>query len=181
MTNPKIDLKYIFPIFISVFASTILHEIAHWSMGEVLGNKMIATLNGTYASSGNYLQDWHRNYVTMAGPVFTVLQAVLFYFLILKYRRIELYPFLFFPFVFRVAAGLANFAGPNDEGRFGMSLGIGLFTVSIVVCSFLYHLVFNMSKRLNIRLKFNIISFFLCVLFLLFLTFIDHKFQIKLI
>lgn len=180
MTNPKIDLEYIFLIFISVFASTILHEIAHWSMGEILGNEMIATLNGTFPSSENYLQDWHRNYVTMAGPIFTVLQAILFYFLILKYKRIQFYPFLFFPFTFRVAAGLANFAGPNDEGRFGMSLGIGLFTVSIVVCSFLFYLIFRTSKRLNIRLKFNIISFILCVLFLLLLTFIDHKFQIRL-
>ena len=178
--NPKIDLKYIFLIFISVFASTILHEIAHWSIGEILSNKMIATLNGTYPLSGNYLHDWNRNYVTMAGPIFTILQAILFYFLILKYKRIELYPFLFFPFVFRVAAGLANLAGPNDEGRFGMSLGIGLFTVSIVVCSFLFYLVFKTSKRLNISLKFNVISFSLCVLFLLLLTFIDHKFQIRL-
>ncbi len=177
--SPKIDLKYILLIFISVFASTILHEIAHWSMGEVLGNKMIATLNGTYPS-GNYLHEWHRNYVTMAGPIFTILQAILCYFFILKYKRIELYPFLFFPFVFRVAAGLANLAGPNDEGRFGISLGIGLFAVSIVVCSFLFYLVFKTSKRLNIRLKINIISFFLCVLFLLLLTFMDHKFQLRL-
>lgn len=178
--NPKITLKYIILIFIAVFASTILHELAHWSMGEILGNRMTATLNSTFPITGEYQKEWHRNFVTMAGPIFTICQAILVYFLILKYKRIELYPFLFFPLVFRIGAGLANFAGPNDEGRFGMSLGIGLFTVSILVCGFLFYLVFKTSRRLKISLKFNSISFFLCVVILLFLTFIDHQFQIRL-
>jgi hypothetical protein len=177
----KIDLKYIFIVFIAVFVSTIFHELAHWTIGEVLGNKMIATLNGTKPISGELLHEWNRNYITMAGPLFTVLQAIFFYFLIVKYKKIELYPFIFFPFVMRLAAGLANFLNPNDEGRIGLSLGIGLFTISIIVCSFLFYLVYKTSKKLTISLKFNIISFILCCLFLLLLTFIDAKFKIKII
>lgn len=175
----KINLKYIFIIFIAVFASTIFHELAHWFVGEILGNKMTATLNGTKPISGELMHEWNRNYITLAGPLFTVLQAILFYFLIIKYKKIKLYPFILFPFVMRLFAGLANFLNPNDEGRLGLSLGIGLFIISIFVCSFLLFLAYKTSKKLTISIKFNIISFILCCLFLLLLTFIDAKFQIK--
>lgn len=177
----KINLKYIFIVFIAVFASTIFHELAHWSIGEILGNKMTATLNATNPVSGELLHEWNRNYITIAGPLFTVLQAILFYFLIIKYKKIELYPFVLFPFVMRLAAGLANFLSANDEGRLGLSFGIGLFTISIFVCSFLFYLVYKTTKEQKISIKFSIISFILCCLFFLLLTFIDAKFKIKII
>ena len=179
-TKSRINVKYILLLFIAVFASTIFHEYAHWSIGEILGNEMNATLNGTNPVAGEYINEWNRKYVTLAGPLFTVLQAILFYFLITKYRKIELYPFLLFPFVMRFFAGLANFLGANDEGRLGLSLGIGLFTLSILVCSFLLFLVYKKSKEMEIGMKFNIISFLLCSLFLLLLVFIDAKLKIKL-
>ena len=177
----KINFKYILMIFIAVSASTIFHELAHWSIGEILGNKMTATLNATNPISGELLHEWHRNYITLAGPLFTVLQAILFYYLITKYQKIELYPFILFPFVMRLAAGLANFLNPNDEGRIGLSLGIGLFTISIFVCSILFALVYKTSKVFKIALKFNIINFMFCCLFLLLLVFIDAKFKIIII
>jgi hypothetical protein len=180
-TFDKMSLKYVFIILIAVFASTIFHELAHWLMGEILGNKMTATLNSTNLISGEYLHEWNRNYITMAGPIFTVLQAIIFYFLLFKYNRIELYPFLFYPFVFRLAAGIANIFGPNDEGRFGQSMGVGLFTISIIICSFLLILIYKISKAHKISLKFNMISFLLCCIFLLLLTYLDAKFKIKII
>lgn len=178
---PKITFTYILLLFVAVFATTILHELAHWAMGEILGNRMVATLNGTNPISGTFVANWHRNFTTAAGPLFTIFQALLFYFVILKYRNIKLYPFLFFPFVMRFAAGLANFMGPNDEGRLGLDFGIGLFSLSIIVCLFLLTLVYSTSKKMRITFVFNLISFVLCIVFLLFLTFIDAKFQIKII
>jgi hypothetical protein len=179
--NYRVNIKYIFLMFIAVFLSTILHELSHWGIGEILGNKMAATLNGTNPVSGELQNEWNRNYITLAGPLFTVLQAILFYFLILKYRKIELYPFLFFPFVMRFAAGLANLLSLNDEGRLGMSIGVGVFTISIFVCSFLLVLVYKATKELKINWKFNALSFILCCLFLLLLTYIDTKFKVKII
>lgn len=178
-SNYRIDLIYILIIFIAVLTSTVFHELAHWSMGEILGYEMTASLNGTSLITGEFLYEWEKNLVTIAGPLFTVLQAILLYFLLKKYKSIEFYPFLLFPFVMRFAAGLANFLGPNDEGRLGLSFGIGLLTISIIVCSFLFILVYKTSKELKISLKFNVISFFLCFFVLVLLTFIDAKYKIK--
>lgn len=177
----RINLKYVFLLFVAVFLSTILHELSHWSTGEILGNEMTATLNGTNPVREQLKNEWNRNYITVAGPLFTILQAILFYFLLLKFKKMEFYPFLFFPFVMRVAAGFANFLSPNDEGRLGLSLGIGLFTISIIVCVFLFTLVYKATKQLKISLIFNILSFILCIIFLLLLTFIDAKFKFKII
>lgn len=177
----KIDLKYIFIILIAVFLSTLFHELAHWFTGEILGNKMTMNLNSANVISGEYKHEWNRNIITMAGPLFTVFQAIVIYFMLNKYPEKNLYPFLLFPFTMRFWAGLANLLGPNDEGRFGLSLGIGLLTVSIIVCCFLFFLVFKSSKKHYFNLKFNLISFLLCSLFLIILSFVNEYFKLKII
>lgn len=177
----KIDLKYVLIVLCAVFFSTLFHEVAHWSMGEILGNDMYTSLNSAGPISGHYIQKWHTHAVTLAGPLFTILQAILFYFLLNKYPKKELYPFLLFPFAMRFWAGLANLLGPNDEGRLGLSLGIGLLTLSIIVSCFLFFLAFKSSKRHNFSLKFNLISFLLCSVFLIILSFVNEYFKLKII
>lgn len=54
-THQKIDLKYILIVLCAVFFSTLFHELAHWSVGEILGNDMHASLNSAGPISGNYI------------------------------------------------------------------------------------------------------------------------------
>lgn len=142
---------------------------------------MSMTLNSVNPVSGELLHEWHRNIITISAPIFTVLQALVFYFIYNKSKNRNLYPFLFFPFVYRLAAGLANMLGPNDEGRFGLSIGVGLYTVSILVCTFLFFLIYKTSILNKISLKFNVITFMLCSIFLLFVVFINDYFHIRII
>jgi hypothetical protein len=181
ITLNKIDLKYIFIILIAVFFSTLFHELAHWSMGEILGNKMNATLNSANIISGEYKHKWDRNLITATGPLFTIIQAIVIYFLLNKYPKRELFPFLLFPLAMRFWAGLANLLGPNDEGRLGLSFGIGLLTISFIVCCFLFFLVYKSSKKHHFSLKFNLLSFLFCSIFLIMLSFINEYFKIRII
>lgn len=178
---PKITLKYILFLFIAVLISCFFHEFAHWVTGELLGNKMSMSLNGASTIAGEYTAAWHANWVTFAGPGFTVVQAIVFYFLVDKTKNIKLYPYLFFPFVYRFFAGIANMFGANDEGRLGLHFGIGLYTLSILVSSFLLFLIIRFSIKNKISLKFNLITFFLCAFFLLLIVFLDQYFKIKII
>lgn len=177
----KINLKYSLLLFIAVLLSCFLHEFTHWITGELLGNRMSMSLNGASPISGEYVNDWNANIITISAPIFTVLQAVFFYFYVEKIKNFYVYPFLFFPFVYRFFAGLANGLGPNDEGRFGLSLGIGLYTVSIIFSSFLFFLILKFSLKNKVSLKFNIITFLLCSISLLLIVFIDQYFKIKII
>ncbi len=177
----KINIKYILLLFIAVLLSCFFHEFIHWLTGELLGNKMSMSFNGASPISGKYKEEWHANIITISAPIFTVIQAIVFYFVLQKNKNIYLYPFLFFPFVYRFFAGLANMLGPNDEGRFGMSFGLGLYTVSILFSSFLFFLIFKYSVKNKIGLKFNLVTFFLCAISLLFIVFMDQYFKIKII
>ena len=180
MTN-KIDIKYILILFIAVFLSSFFHELTHWTIGEILGNKMDLSLNSVNPISGEYPREWNRNIVTISAPLFTIFQSIFFYFLINKYPKKEFYPFLFYPFAYRLFAGIANSFGPNDEGRFGLFYNIGLYTISIIVSLFLLFLVIRSSKKNKLSLKFNLINFLFCLIFTLFISFIDQYFHIKII
>ena len=94
--NKKIDLKFIGIIFIATFFSYFLHEFGHWIVGELLGNNMIMQLNGAYPESGRYVNDWNTILVFLGGPIITISQALLAFFLIKKYQKLFIYPFLFF-------------------------------------------------------------------------------------
>lgn len=177
----KINITYIFILLAAVFVTTLLHELAHWAMGEALGYNMTATLNSTDIVLGNFTKEWHKNSTTAAGPLFTILQAVVCYFIVNKKFCKEWYAFLFFPFVMRFWAGLANLLGPNDEGRLGLTFGIGLLSIPFVVCSFLLFLVYKTSKTHHLSFKFNSLSFLFSSLFLLLLVFINDYFHIKII
>ena len=139
------------------------------------------SMNTVSSISGTYKHEWNRNLITAAGPLFTILQAIVFYFILRKSSDIRLYPFLFFPFVYRFFAGLANMFEANDEGRLGLSWGIGLYTLSIIVGAFLLFLIFRYSREHKISLKFNLLNFLLCSLSLLLIVFADQYFKFKII
>jgi hypothetical protein len=65
----KIDKIYIAVFAIAVFFSWILHELAHWTVGEYLGYKMGMTLNSSYPISGHYSSDLNYQIISAAGPV----------------------------------------------------------------------------------------------------------------
>lgn len=177
--SAKFNLKYTLFLFIAVLLSCFFHEFSHWLTGEVLGNKMSMSLNSASPVSGEYIEQWHANIITISAPIFTVLQAVFFYFYIDKVKKITLYPFLFFPFVYRFSAGVANVFGANDEGRFGLSFGLGLYTVSIIFSAFLLFLIIKTSQKHKIGLKFNLLTFFLCAVSLFLVVLIDQYFKLE--
>lgn len=179
--DQKINLQYIMWLFIAVLLSCFFHEFTHWLTGEILGNKMSMSLNTASPVNGEYVKDWHANIITISAPIFTVLQAVVFYFLLDKRKSFHLYSFLFFPFVYRFFAGIANSFGPNDEGRFGLSIGVGLYTISIIFSTFLLFLIIRFSLKHKISFKNNLITFILSALSLLLIVFIDQYFKIKII
>jgi hypothetical protein len=166
MKNLNQNLQYVLAAALAVFLTSLFHELAHWVTGELLGNRMAMNLNAAYPVSGEYLQPWHAHVITAAGPIFTVLQAFVFYLLTRKYKHKFLYLFLFTPLIMRVLALFMNFLTPNDEGRISLALGLGLLTVPIVVCSILFLLTWKVSRQNGYSVKFNAVSTVLVIFFL---------------
>jgi hypothetical protein len=177
----KIDKKYVAVFAIAVFLSWTLHELAHWSVGEYLGYKMVITLNSGYPLSGQYSKDLHYQIISGAGPIFTLCEALLVFILMIQRQRILLYPFLFTCFYMRLFATIISFRNPNDEARISSAIGIGKFTLPIIMTSILFALIYKVSKKYSFSSNFNFANLGLTILFSSILILTDMYFKIRLL
>lgn len=140
---------------VAVFVTFLLHEFSHWLTGEWLGNEMTMSFNSASPKQGIYAGSQDFFWVSLAGPVVTLLQALIVSFLMMKRKFLFLYPFLIAPLVMRILAGVMNAINPNDEGRVSLALGLGLYTVPILMCVMLLILVRKVSVQWNFKKTFN--------------------------
>lgn len=154
-TDIKINLKLILLFIPVAYASYLFHEFGHWIVGELLGNDMTYSLNNASARSGHYMDASHELYVSIGGPAFTILQSVIFFFILRKYRNIYVYPLLFFPMFMRFFSLVFGGFSKQDEAKISAILGIGSYSIAIIVLLVLFLFVLRASKILGINLKTN--------------------------
>ncbi len=173
-------IKYVAVLIVASLLTFFFHEMFHWIGYQLLGYDAGFTLNGAGVKDSSIsLTKTHRIITSALGPIFTIIQAVVFFFILKKRKNILLYPFLFLPFVMRLGAGWANRFQPNDEGRISLDLGLNLYVVSAVVVAFLFYLIFKISRENKISWVLNLITLVLSLLLLLGIAFIDFKFKIR--
>ncbi len=161
----RISFTYVLVTLAAVIVSWLIHEFAHWSTGELLGNEMVMTLNTSYPKAGIYLEDWHGTIISAAGPIITLIQAIIFYFLLKKGAGKFLFPFLLTCLYMRSVAGVINFINLNDEGRISRDLGLGSFTLPFIIFGILFYLVYSMASTKEYGAKFITITTLLIMLF----------------
>ena len=177
--RPVIDKKYIAVFALALFSSWIFHELAHWAVGEYLGYKMAMTLNSGYPISGQYSKDIHYQIISAAGPIFTLCEAIFVFILMVRKRRVLLYPFLFTCFYMRLFAAIMSFRNPNDEARISTAMGIGKFTLPAIITLTLFALVYKISKTYKLDIKFNMVNLGLAILFSSIIILADMYFKIR--
>ena len=156
MTINKKTLVRLYLMFIpTAYFSYLFHELGHWIFGEFLGNDMIYSLNYVWPKEGHYLNDSHNLYVSIGGPAFTILLAVISLLVLEKYSTIYVYPVLFFQFVLRFFSLVFGGFHQQDEARVALIMGIGTYTVGIIVILILLLIVIRASYKLKIELKQN--------------------------
>ena len=150
-----IDVKF-YLLFIPVaYFSYLFHEFGHWTVGEILGNPMLYSLNIVAPEAGYYLHASDDLWVSLAGPGFSLLQAIVGFLVIEKSQALYAYPFAFFPMFNRFFSDLLGGFSKQDEARIALLLGTGIYLVAIVVLSLLLLIVIRCSYRLNINAKTN--------------------------
>ena len=143
------------------FISYLFHEFGHWSIGEILGNNMAYRLNGAWPINGPYLNPQHGLYVGIAGPAFSILQALIALFFIKKFNSKYAFPFLFFPLFMRFFSLAFGGFNKQDEAGISASLGIGTYTVAIVVIVISILIIWRGAYKL--KLGFKEINFFILI------------------
>lgn len=132
------------------YVSYLFHEFGHWSVGEILGNDMFYSLNYVWPKSGHYINESHDLYVSIGGPAFTILLALVALFFLEKYSSVYAYPVLFFQFVCRFFSLVFGGFSKQDEAGISRLMGIGTYTAAIVVLLILILIAIRASYKLKI-------------------------------
>ena len=153
LTNSKINWKVAFLFIPVAFLTYLFHEFGHWIVGEMLGNDMVISLNNSTVRSGCYIAKTHDLYISMGGPVFTILQAIMFLALIEKTKSIYAYPLVFFAAFSRFFSIVFGGFSLQDEARISSLLGIETYLAAIIVLFLLSLIVWRSSYVLKLNLK----------------------------
>jgi len=156
MIIDKKILVRLYLLFIPIaYFSYLFHEFGHWIVGEFLGNDMVYHLNYVWPKAGHYLHESHNLYVSAGGPIFTVLLAVISLLILEKFSTTYAYPVLFFQFVIRFFSLVFGGFSQQDEARISAIMGIGTYTVGIIILIILLLIVIRASYKLKMDLKQN--------------------------
>lgn len=177
--NNTITLSYCVITALAVFVTWELHEFAHWATGTASGYDMVMTLNKTYSLTG--VTNSQAQLISAAGPVVTLLEAIVI-FLVMRYRNSgSLYAFLFTCFYCRLFAAFISFLNLNDEARISKYLGIGTFTLPLIMSAVLFMLVYNTSRRYGFNGRFNAATLGLVIFFSSVIILADQFFHVRLL
>ena len=147
--NWKIALLFI-PV---AFLTYLFHEFGHWIIGEIFGNDMVLSLNSAAPRNGSYLGKTHELYSSMGGPVFTILQVIIFLAIIEKTKSIYVFPVVFFAAFSRFFSIVFGGFCRQDEAKISSPLNIGTYTVALIVLLILFLIVLRSSFLLKVNLK----------------------------
>ena len=135
-------------LFLVGIGSFAVHEFAHWIAGVALGYDMIATPNHVWSVTPMSAAD--QMLVSASGPVVTVLQAMLGFWLVRHRRSLSGFALLYMAFFMRLLAGGVSLFNPNDEARISQALGLGTWTLPLLVVAGLLVLVVSASRTLRL-------------------------------
>jgi len=176
----RVDTKYLLVTGLAVALSWTIHEFAHWSAGTFLGYDMAMTLNKVFPVNGQYSSSSHYQIISAAGPLLTLAEAIVIFVIMRRMEIKLLYPFLFTCLYMRFFATIISFRNPNDEARISKSLGLGTFTLPIIMTAILLLLVYKVSLQYGFDIKFNIINLGLIIFFSSFIILADQFFHVRL-
>ncbi len=126
----------------------ILHELAHLFAALALGHDAIIRINSVSVLTDASTID--RIFIDLAGPVMTIALAAIGLCGMLYRNSVMGFNLLVAMTAQRgLAAGMSLLANPNDEYRIGEALGIGAWTVHVIVLLILAGMLFFAASKMR--------------------------------
>ena len=147
--NWKVALAFI-PI---AFFTYLFHEFGHWTIGEILGNDMIISLNNSAPKSGHFNTNSAALWSAIGGPLFTILQAIIFLLITQRTKSIYAYSFVFFAVFSRFFSIVFGGINLQDEARISSMLHVNEYLVAGIVLLILFLLLWRSSRIMNLNFK----------------------------
>jgi hypothetical protein len=156
----RVGASYFLLLVGIVLVTHLIHEGAHWLAGTALGHQMSFGLNGVSPSAPTTARDYLI--YSAAGPIVTVIQGLVAFLMIQARSSLIAYGFLFYAALMRASAALISLFNPNDEARISLELGIGQWTLPILVSGLLIGLTVAASRHLRLGWKTNLLTYLVC-------------------
>ena len=151
LQRSALPLKFYMNLFFVGIGTFLVHEFAHWLTGVAIGHDMVATPNHVW--SKNPMSALDQAMVSAAGPVITIAQGIVGFWLV-KNRQSQLgFALLYMAFFMRLLAAGMSFYNPNDEARVSQLIGFGTWTIPLIVVAGLFALLVSASRNLKLRFR----------------------------
>lgn len=129
--RPALESRFYLTLVWVGLATFVLHESAHWIAGRLVGLDVRFSLNGV-TPIGPVTTAQHVA-MSAAGPAVTIVQAIVAFVMLRARPGATALAFLIWAAFMRLVASGLSLVLPNDEARIGSLIGIGYWTLPVVV------------------------------------------------
>ena len=136
---------------LAAFITHLVHEGAHYLAGKAFGFDMRFGLNAV--SNLSPAEPWQQAVVSAAGPLVTILQALVAFVVVMSIRSHRAFAFVYIAAFMRLVATGVSFMHPNDEARVSLYLGMGMWMLPLMVSFVLVVLAVKASRKLELTWK----------------------------
>lgn len=138
-------------------ATFVVHEAAHWAAGELLGYPMRPGLNSGVPLRPTTVRD--AMLISAAGPAVTILIALAAFRRVLATGSTTAFAFVIWAAFMRLVAAGLGFVMPNDEARISAGLGLGAWTLPLLVSAGLVALAWIAGRRVRVTWRTGLLCY----------------------
>jgi len=149
----QIDWKVIIAFIPIAFITYLFHEFGHWTFGELSGNDMIISLNNSAPKNGQFINDSDALWSAIGGPVFTILQGLIFLLLTWLTKSIYFYSIAFFAVFSRFFSIIFGGINLQDEARIAAMLDLNKYLVAAIVLTILFLILWRSNRIMKLNNK----------------------------
>jgi len=153
LKESQITWKVIVSFIPIAFITYLFHEFGHWTFGELLGNDMTLSLNNSTPKSGQFINESHVLWSAIGGPVFTIIQGLLFLLIVKITNSIYAYSIAFFAFFSRFFSIVFGEINLQDEARIASILDVNKYLIAVIVLMMLFLILWRCNRIMNLKLK----------------------------
>jgi hypothetical protein len=153
LNESQITLSVVLLMIPIAFFTYLFHELGHWTLGELMGNDMTISLNNSAPRSGYFIKKSHSLWSAIGGPLFTILQALLFLIVAKRTKSIYAYSFIFMAVFSRFFSIVFGGISLQDESRIASMLNVNEYLVASIVLIILAILLWVSSRIMELNLK----------------------------
>jgi hypothetical protein len=153
LKESQIDWKIITAFIPIAFFTYLFHESGHWIFGELYGNDMTLSLNNSAPVNGIFNNDLSALWSAIGGPLFTIIQGLIFLLITWLTKSIFAYSFAFFALFSRFFSIVFGGINLQDEARVSLMINTNKYLMAGLVLATLFIILWRCNKIMKLNLK----------------------------